>query len=258
MQGLFRGAGLLLTLALALPLWAADENKDAKKKPEAPKAKKDTKKGKKKKKAVKKAEPKPEAKPDKVVYGGTLVGVLTHVGGNSQKDFAIEVSQRNLVVNPAAAANLAVLQQQQRAALFIRDPVQRQQQIVQLAIQMQQTKAGLYSVEITKTKVELHAVEDMKVRTASPPVELGDNGKPKRYTAKELKALRGNSKLPGYQADFDSLRANQVVRVYLAGPKPQLRKKKPRKKGEADAADDDLPKPDVVMVLVLREAPPKQ
>jgi hypothetical protein len=77
----------------------------------------------------------------------------------------------------------------------------------------------------------------MKVRTLSPPVDYDDKGNVKKYTAKELKKLRGKGNLPGYPADFDSLREGQAVKVYLA--KPKAAKKKAGKKGKANKKDKD-------------------
>jgi hypothetical protein len=255
MQGLLRGTGLFLILLLAAPVPAADEKKDADPKPKA-KVKKDAKKKKPAKK--KKKEEDAQAKAEKVVYGATVVGVLTQVSASSQKDFSLEITRRYVITDPTATANLLALQQQQRAALFIRDPAQRQQALVQVAVQMAAAQRGLYRVQQTKTTVELHAADDMKVRTSFPPLDYDEKGNPKKYTLRELKALKGPGKLPGYPAEFDNLRANQVVRVYLPKALPAPRKKG-KKKGDPDAADDDLAKgrPEVVMVLVLHDAPKK-
>jgi hypothetical protein len=256
MQGLLRGTGLFLILVLAAPVPAADEKKVPDPKPKG-KVKKDAKKKKPAKKKKKKEDA--QAKAEKVVYGATVIGVLTQVSAGSQKDFSLEITRRYVITDPTAAANLLALQQQQRAALFIRDPVQRQQTILQVAAQMAAAQRTLYRIQLTKSTVELHAADDMKVRTSFPPLDYDEKGNPKKYTLRELKALKGPGKLPGYPAEFDNLRANQVVRVYLPKALPPAPRKKGKKKGDPDAADDDLAKgrPEVVMVLVLHDAPKK-
>jgi hypothetical protein len=62
-------------------------------------------------------------------------------------------------------------------------------------------------------------IDDVKVRTKNPPVAYDDKGNKKKYTAKELKELKGDSKLPGYSAEFNDLKQNQVVEVSLVRKK---------------------------------------
>src|SRR5438093_192788 len=69
-------------------------------------------------------------------------------------------------------------------------------------------------------KVELQAADDLKVRTLLLPVEYDDAGKVRKLSDKELRELRGpDPKLPGYAADFDSLKPEQIVDIYVAPPK---------------------------------------
>jgi hypothetical protein len=109
--------------------------------------------------------------------------------------------------------------------------------------------------------IELQPTDDMKVRTFQLPPDFDEKGRPKKYSAKELKELKGpDPKLPGYTADFDSLKADQIVKVFLArkkGAKASPRPQAPRKKGKednADAADAKADnRPEVTMVLILAE-----
>jgi hypothetical protein len=249
-----RWLGLAVILAFTLPALAADE-KDAKKK----KAKEPAKKAKKEKKEKGNQDADPPEKPEKVVYGQTFLAVLTQVASNSQKDFAVEISYRYLEVNPGAVNSLAQIQVQQRQAMLIRNPVQRQQQLAQIAVQLQQAQRNLYHVKEKKQKVDLRAADEMKIRTLLPPVEYDDNGAIKKYTAKELRKLKGPGNLPGYPGDWESLRAQQVVRVYLAKKNVVIKKKGGKKGKGEDGGDDELEpeKPEVVMLVVLRDAPQK-
>ena len=99
------------------------------------------------------------------------------------------------------------------------------------------------------SEASLRLVDNAKYRIATPPVEYDDKGNIKKYTAKELAALRGTGGLPGYTADKDQLRVGKIFEVYLAGTGT---------KGPARKKDDDellaAPnRPEVVMVLILQE-----
>lgn len=103
-------------------------------------------------------------------------------------------------------------------------------------------------VQYKDEDITLVPTDDLKVRVLTPPVVFDDKGRPKRYSAKELKELKGEGNLPGYTADLESLHPNQTVLLYL------MRKKKPAKKEgalEKDGLDDD--KPLVRMIVILAE-----
>ena len=105
--------------------------------------------------------------------------------------------------------------------------------------------------------VELQPSDDMKVRILQPPADFDEKGRPKRYTAKELKEMKGDDpKLPGYTADFDSLKADQIVKVYLGTRKEAKGAAKPkaRKKGkEAEENAEAGHKPEITMVVIIAE-----
>ena len=104
---------------------------------------------------------------------------------------------------------------------------------------------------------ELQPGDDMKVRLLQPPADFDVKGRPKRYTAKELKDMKGSDpKLPGYAADFDSLKPDQVVKVYLAAKKDAHKSTAhPRVKAKGkDAEDAPAPeKPEITMIVILGE-----
>src|SRR5262249_19749027 len=69
-------------------------------------------------------------------------------------------------------------------------------------------------VVTTHIDYELDQTGDMVVRLLNPPVQYDDKGFPKKYTAAELKELKGdNPKLPGYQGDTSDLKTGIQVRV---------------------------------------------
>jgi hypothetical protein len=85
--------------------------------------------------------------------------------------------------------------------------------------------------------------DDIQVRSLHPPAAFDDKGNVRKYTAQELRELRGNGRLPGYKADLQDLQPGQLVEVYLyrrrhaAGEKPQ-----------------ESVRPIVRLVLILNEA----
>src|SRR5205085_8676554 len=82
-----------------------------------------------------------------------------------------------------------------------------------LAVQIAQARAQMTTIKQEKQSVDVEASDDTVVRAANPPVQFDDKGNVKKYTLKELKALKGDSKLPGYESDFDSLHHDQIVEV---------------------------------------------
>jgi len=109
--------------------------------------------------------------------------------------------------------------------------------------------------------IEYHAIDDVKVRTRTLPTEFDEKGRPRRYTSKELKELRGpDPKLPGYQTEFDSLKNDQYVQLTLV--KQKSSKASASKKSKEDNGADEKPKgkkpdkpakPEVMIIYILAE-----
>jgi hypothetical protein len=265
MKHLFRWASFALVLALALPVFAADEKKDAKKDAD----KKDAKKKDDKKDAKKEKDD--DKKADKLEYSTAFVGKLTQMSGNSQKDFTVQIEIKYLQPNVQAQNNLlrqqAEIARLQAQIRLTPNPYQRQQLTVQLLQKVQQlNQQKLYDVKTVQKNIELRAADEVKVRTLQPPVDYDDKGNLKKYTQKELNELRGpNKNLPGYTGEFESLRQGQIVKIYLskkdANFAKNVKKKggKKKKQDEEDADEDlDVSKPEAVMIVVMREAPPEK
>jgi hypothetical protein len=96
--------------------------------------------------------------------------------------------------------------------------------------------------------IELQAADDVKVRLLNPPTAFDAKGNPRKYTAKELKELRGPGHLPGYPGDFDSLKVDQIVQVTLKKQKNQ-----PRYWAKKDKEASSEPKPVVTLIVILQE-----
>jgi hypothetical protein len=258
MQRIVRLSGLLLIgLTLIVPSFAGDPKKDDKK-PADPEKKKD---------AKGKDEPAKDKDEEKVVYGVHFTGRLTQLDPNSQKDFTVQVTTKVAELDQGQVNRMADLQrqmlQQQQSAATARTLQQRQQalnQMQNIQNQMLQARAAMYRYKDVNTDYKLRAGDKIKVRSVQPPVDYDEKGNLKKYTAEELKALRGTSGLPGYTAEYDSLRAGQVVHVYLAknahygkGGEKKGAEKKAKKVDELDDETALQARPEVVMIMIIQE-----
>lgn len=190
---------------------------------------------------------------DKVVSAGKVTGRLVSAEA-MQRNLTVQVNY--VEVDPAkVAANQAFLVQRQLEIRRTQDPREQARQLAQLNIEMQRRQADIYR-QVQKN-IDLRGTDDMKVRVPNPPPGFDEKGNPKKYTAKELKELKGpNLSLPGYTGEFESLRPGQLVEVHLAKSKTPP---KPVAKDKGKDPDKEVPAPEnrphAFMVVVLQEAP---
>lgn len=116
--------------------------------------------------------------------------------------------------------------------------------------QMAQAAAQLYQVATVEKDVEWAAADEFKVRMKNPPPLFDDKGRPKRYSSKELRELKGNDKMPGFAGEFSDLKSGQVVEVTLVQKKTGSRPVKRGKGVEGEVSPDDMPKMSMIMILV--------
>ena len=123
---------------------------------------------------------------------------------------------------------------------------------------LQAAGLGLRIVQATRD-IEVPPSDDMKVRILQPPADFDEKGRPKRYKAKELKEMKGDDpKLPGYTADFDSLKPDQIVKVYLSVRK-ETGKSAAKSHGRGKDKDKEQDggtaanKPEITMVVIIAE-----
>jgi hypothetical protein len=84
------------------------------------------------------------------------------------------------------------------------------------------TQGGQYhrkAHKATNQKLEILLAQDALIRFKQAPKQYDEQGKPFTPSAAQLQELKGDPKLPGYQATFDALKAGQLVEVRLARPK---------------------------------------
>lgn len=97
-------------------------------------------------------------------------------------------------------------------------------------------------------KVTFSYAPDAYIRRMKLPEKLDDKGKPIPYSHQEKLKLKGdNSKLPGYGSELTSLKAGQIIEVYLSTHKPAP--------GAARKKSDESESPIVTMIVIHEEAP---
>jgi len=207
-------------------------------------------------KDAKKPDPKEKAATDKLLSSSSFMGRLVRVEG-AQKYITVQVSIPVAVPNGANLGNSFALLQLQQQMATQRNPMQRQLLQLQM-LQLAASGAGGYSFRQINKNIDLQAVDDLKVRTLQLPADFDEKGRPKRHTSKELQELKGDPKLPGYTSDFDSLKPDQIVKVYLAkkkeAPKPAVKEKPKEKDKDGDKKDMAAEeRAEISMVVILRE-----
>jgi hypothetical protein len=172
---------------------------------------------------------KPEAKAakDKMISAGEIAGKIIDLNLD-ERQLTVQVHLRYLVPNPDGVATHQQLQQEYVDALQLPDPAERFQRLREIQIALLQNQPNLVMVKEEQHDVPVQFGEELKVRLTQPPQAFDDKGNPRKYTAEELKALKGDENLVGYRGALQDLRTNQLVRVYLvrkipAKPDPAAR-----------------------------------
>jgi hypothetical protein len=169
---------------------------------------------------------------------------------------SLRVSWNYLEPNPGAEKallekQLDILRRQQQI-MRTRNPAQRYREMVQLVQHVRQlarTEQNLFHIREAHKDIGLEAAHDMKVRTMFLPVVNDDKGYRKKYTAQEIRELRGKGNLPGYSAELDALAANQVVTVYIVMKKPSA------KEGDKETKDPPSETRPVVSMILIQSDP---
>jgi hypothetical protein len=251
MRRFIRGAVFLLVAFWVFPVLAED------KKPAVPDASRDLdKKPGKKLDASRDLDKKDTGTSEKMLKAGLLQGKVLTVA-ESKKSLRLQITFNIPKLNQGALSGYLQAQQSLQQALLNTNPQQRLQQMLQAQQQMAQHQAQMYQPESITRDVELQTIEDVKVRMLTPPPQFDDKGHVKKYTAKELKELRGpDPKLPGYQAEFGDLHEGQIVQVHLVKKKGVPTAAPVRRGGKAvnvDALVQNLPQ--VAMIVVVADPP---
>ncbi len=191
------------------------------------------------------------------VFSGKLVSLP-----DSDRMFTVAVQYPEIVPNPNYKPPRNIQQeinrinQLQAQAARSRNPRQVQNdlnQINQLSLQLQrqiaQAQANAVKIVQRTANVDFQAEEVLKVRIKDLPEVFDDKGNVRKYTAEELKELKGKDKdLPGYESTADALAVGQTVQVVLKQhhapkpPPPDAKKDEDKEKSKDKDTSKDTPK----------------
>jgi hypothetical protein len=96
------------------------------------------------------------------------------------------------------------------------------------AIQAQQNKKIMqqqmeylrtHKVVVDWKELEIPLDDSTKFRSKEPGTGFDDKGNIKRYSSEELKAMKGDSNLPGYEAKPEEIQAGHIVTINMAKSK---------------------------------------
>jgi len=201
-----------------------------------------------KKDDVKKDEPKkpatPAPMPDlaKGQKTTTITGELIHVE-SGKAGFRVKVPEYYVEVNEGEARAAIQEQANAQAALARRPPdVNAARNHLAAA---EQHKAKIRQVKTRNKDLTFEAHEKAVVRLPGPKDSFDEMGNVKKYTVKELDALRGKDKL--FDGEFTDLTNGQIVQVTIIVPKMPA---KPLKKDDLQLEE---PKLEALRIVVLRQ-----
>jgi hypothetical protein len=188
---------------------------------------------------------KEEVNSEKMIKTGTLVGKVIEVN-ETKKSIRLQMSYQVQKPNVGEMQAAAACQVQYQQAIANRDPNGARQAMLSMA----QHKANSMTTQRKTQDVEVTGTEDVKIRQTSPPIAYDDKGRPMKRSAKELKELKGDLKLPGYPGEFTDLHMDQVVRVSLIKKKETPVHKGPKPKdADADPLGDNLPEANLIEIV---------
>ncbi len=139
----------------------------------------------------------------------------------SEGKLKLVVPYRVAVINQETVDQIAGLQQELLAATLIADVEERVAEVVRLRGEILQAQANLYTVEDHELDLEASLSDDTIFRLSQPPAKFDDKGNVQKYTAKELKELRGPADLPGYKGERDDVRVNTWILVNVVRKKSE-------------------------------------
>src|SRR5262249_15183693 len=148
---------------------------------------------------------------DKLLKSPTITGRLVEWGGE-QKTITMMVPIQ--VPNPSGIQHQLDLQKSLAEASMDRNLANRLNRMADIQRQMEKNKPNMVKEE--QVKMLFEPIDDLIVRLGQLPPIVDDKGKPRKYTDKEKRELKGpDPKLPGYTGSMADLKNDQVVTVYL-------------------------------------------
>jgi len=151
-----------------------------------------------------------------LVKTGTIAGELVHVETGKQ-GFRVKVTYTYSELNQGEYRAMLESQANAQQCLARRDVNGYQNHLRAFA----EHRSRLYSVKHSDKTFDLEAKEDMAVRLPEPKAAFDEMGNVKKYTPKELDALRGKDKM--FDGEFSDLTNGQIVQVTLILPKAPMK-----------------------------------
>ncbi|MBY0526135.1 MAG: hypothetical protein K2R98_22265 [Gemmataceae bacterium] len=177
----------------------------------------------------------------KLLAASYLEAKLSEVDAESDdRKFTLKYVHQTKKAKAAGQAKYVEAVRKYNAALGVRSTAL--ETIQKLLADVRAAEMDAFEVEATPIAFHLSAGKGLIVRTLETPA--GKDGKP--LPTAELKKLRGDGKLPGYQAAAKDVKADRLVRVYVDKSKFK----------SADAKDPDAVYPITMLVLVPATAGP--
>lgn len=207
--------------------------------------------------AQEKKDDKDKKEGDKLVKVGDFSGSLTALGEG--RTLTLKITHRYLEPNASAIQNQQNLVRRQYDIMRNPNPFDRQQQMAQLMRDVANNQRNLYTPKEVHKEVPLQSAENVQVRSKQPPLAFDDKGNPRKYTDKELKEMKGEGNLPGYQSDWDQLRTGQLVTITVARKKDAAPAGGKGKDLDKDLEKKllDTEKPYATLILIVGDPPSK-
>jgi hypothetical protein len=198
---------------------------------------------------------------EKVLQPGSVTGTVQVTGTGI---ITLRVNYQRLELKPGANTQqfrqnnsflnlqrhemeLARLQQQMMNS---RNPWQHMQQIQRKMGEIERDMAALqrgsgqnpYRLVNDHKDIDIHLADDVKYRRAELPLKYDDKGMIAKYTKEEEKELKGDPKLPGYEAKAEDVTKGAVIKVTLAYKKVETADKEEPEKDKEKEKDKDKEK----------------
>jgi hypothetical protein len=146
----------------------------------------------------------------KLLSGTSIEGHLTKIDSD-EKRFTCRYTHEEKKPIPAEQQKLNQLNQQWQQAL-----AKRSTSLDQLQKLQEQCRAAYktaFDIDETNVDFELQGEKSLAVRTLIEPTDA--DGKTKKLTYAEKQKLKGDPRLPGYQATLKDIDSKTWVRVYI-------------------------------------------
>jgi hypothetical protein len=179
----------------------------------------------------------PTTKKEKESYSGELVGKITKINKRS-KVFTLRVEYFELVPNAgsrggsAVPSDLQALARQQQDWARLQTGLENSKSPAQRLAKLQHYGAKFdhqrmrshaqhlpYHIAVRHASIDLQPTTEVEIRVSEPPPKYDDQGKQQKYTAAELRELKGG-KAWGYPGNWSDLQKGQMLAAFLSKKKP--------------------------------------